>query len=247
MHSVDPNELIGTNKSVIYWLHRSGNDDRFSVSGATKSHPRRAGMPWPPQKLPSDDCPSGVFKMAMEPILDWAEHLDEIVVKFKKGVSHELPDRLSFDRYTIVSARCRELFERIDPDGGHIYLPASLATANKRSVDGEWFYMWCGRSFLSDSEKNTAGVMEDAITNGFHYEYHLATTDRCKFFEDMPMWTVVGTPGPEYMSQAIFAQVKDAGLTGFREYTKRWGWEYEHDNQRLTHLVTTQNVSHIWF
>ena len=215
--------------------------------GSTGRNPRKAGMPWPPPRLPCDDCPHGVTRLATDPIVDWAEHLDEIMVKFKKGVSHELPDRLSFQRNTVVSARCRELFERIDPEGGHVFVPASLLTVDKRPVDGEWFYMWCGRFFLVDDAEPTAGVLQDTMTDGLHYKTCFATPDRCEYFKDMPIWGTIGEPGPRYMSRAIFAQVKEAGLTGFREYTKRWGWEYEHDNQRLTHLVTTQNVSHVWF
>ena len=124
---------------------------------------------------------------------------------------------------------------------------ASLLTADKEPVDGEWFYMWCGRSFHSNKVDHTAGIMEDDMTQGFHYEYHLATRERCDFFKDTPMWTVAGNPGPDYMSQAIFDQVKEAGLTGFREYTMPYLFYYPDEDEDLRNLITPPNVSHIWF
>ena len=247
MINVDPKDMIGTDKSVIYFLERSDNKVFFTLRGLTERQPRLSGMPWPPPQLPSDDCPPGVARFAMEPILEWTEYLDEIVIKFKKGVPHQLPDRLSFQEFTVVSSRCRELFEQIDPDGGHVYVPASLLTADKEPVDGEWFYMWCGRSFHSNKVVHTAGILEDGMTQGFHHEYHLATRERCEFFKDMPMWTVAGNPGPDYMSQAIFAQVKEAGLTGFREYTMPYLFYYPDEDEDLRNLITPPNVSHIWF
>ena len=201
----------------------------------------------PPSRLPSDDCPAGVFRLDMEPILDWMEHLDEVVVKFKKGVSHVLPDRLSFGRYTIVSAQCRELFERTDPDGGHIYIPASLLTVEKKPVDGEWFYMWCGRSFFADKKEHTSGIIEDAMTHGIHYECYLAVRDRCEFFKDIPLWTIVGVPGPRYMSRSAFAQVKQSDLTGFWEYTMPQLSYWCDENARMDQMLTPPNVTHIWF
>ena len=245
--NVDPKDMIGTDKSVIYLLQRSDNDDYFSLRGLTGRYPRKAGMPWTRPSLPSEDCPPGVTRKAMEPILDWTEHLDEIVIKFKRGVPYELPDRLSFQSDTVVSARCRELLERIDPDGGHIYIPASLLTADKKPVGGEWFYMWCGRTFRADKVKQTAAILEDDMTHGFHYERHVATPERCKYFKDIPMWTVIGEPAPSYMSQATFALVKESGLTGFRESTMPSVLYYPDEDEDLSSLITPPNVSHIWF
>ena len=244
---VDPKDMIGTDRSVIYCLQHSDNDDYFALSGLTGRYPRKAGMPWTRPSLPSEDCPPGVTRKAMEPILDWTKHLDEIVIKFKKGVPHQLPDRLSFQSYTVVSARCRELCERIDPDGGHVYIPASLLKADKKPVGGEWFYMWCCRTFFADKVKQTAAILEDAMMHGFHYERHVATPERCEFFKEIPMWTVIGAPGPKYMSLATFAQVKESGITGFRELTMPDLRYDPKEDDDLPSAITPPNVSHIWF
>ena len=245
--NVDPKDMIGTDKSVIFNLQRSKNDDHFTLRGLTERSLRRAGMPWTTPRLACENCPPGVIRWETEPIMEWAEHLDEVVIKFRNGVSHELPDRLSFRNYTVVSARCREFFELVDPNAGHVYVPASLLTANKQPVGGEWFYMWCGRFFGADETEHTAGLMEDTMSHGYHYETCLATPDRCEFFKDIPVWASVGEPGPRYMSLAIFAQVKESGLTGFREYTMPDLRYYPDEDEDLPSLITPPNVSHIWF
>lgn len=158
----------------------------------------------------------------------------------------ELPDRLSFQSYTLVTARCREVFEKFDPDGGHVFLPASLETSEGDPIDGPWFYMWCGRIYGAHQVQNTSNITYDASGRGEHYVRNLATPDRCEFFKDMPAWTPTIGNGPSYLSERMFRALNDAGLTGFREYTTRHGFDLMSDDDTWADVITPQNVSHIW-
>ena len=66
---------------------------------------------------------------------------------FKKGVSQELPDRLTFQDFELVTERCRDVFEEIGPGAGHLHLPAQVETPDARPIGGPWYYMWCGRIY----------------------------------------------------------------------------------------------------
>ncbi len=242
---VDPSEMAATNRSVIYFLHASLNDDRYSPQLMGPS-PRNKGMPLGERTL-SDDCPEGVWRVSLPPISDWAAHLGEPVFKFRKDVPHELPDRVSVAHGTIISARCRDTFERIDPDGGHIYLPTKIHVEGGGLVEGEWYYMWCGRFFVIEKAESQVGELFADEDIDYQSERGFADPRRRAFFEDIPIWTFGSRPGPTFLTQSVFSEVKSASLTGFREYTARHGAGDFKRGVSRSRALTTENVSHIWF
>lgn len=238
-------EMVGTDRPMIFWLHRSENPHRFELSGKTDRFLELIKMPRQ-ERLPCEGCPPGVIRFAMKPIAEWAEYLDEVVVTFKKGVSQELPDRLTFQKYQLVSERCKDAFERIDPEGGHVFFPARVETPEGAPIGGPWFYMWCGRIYDAHTAENTSNILQDQRVRGTHYDGALATPDRCDFFRDMPVWTISEFPGPRFLSEPVFRALNEAGLTGFREYTTQNGFDLMSDGDSWADVVTPQNVSHIW-
>lgn len=233
-------------KSVIYWLHTSDNVHRFSLTGKTGRSKKLTEMPLP-ERVDCPECPRDVFKLAEPRIDDWKEFLDEVIVDFKPNVSREIPDRLSYQNFTIVSDRCRSFFETEDATAGHLFLPAQLLHTDLTEIPGQWYYMWCGRIYGAKEVQHTSNLEQDVSVKGIHYKRMLATPDRCAFFEKMPVWTIGGSSGPKYLSDDIFKKIKGEGLTGFREFTHRNGFDLMSDDDTWAKVATPQNVSHIWF
>ncbi|MEX3017783.1 imm11 family protein [Gymnodinialimonas hymeniacidonis] len=238
--------MFKSTERVIFWLRDSDNPDRFDIVVQEPRIKKTLGVQRL-DRLSCDGCPDGIIQFAREPVEHFAPYLDEVGLKFKKGVSREVPDRLSYKGHTIVSERCRKVIERIDPDGGHLYMPTRILSEDGEQLGRQYFYMWCGRIYASRERSNTSSITTDAIGNGYHYHTTLATPDRFEFFEHMPVWSgSTVARGPDFLSRSVFEQIKDAGLTGFREYTHRHGMDLKDDHDTWADVITPQNVAHIW-
>jgi hypothetical protein len=238
-------DQVDPKRPYILWLRPSENPHRFEIVKA-EGGMKKVKLGGLLQQQPCPECPKGVMRFVREPVDDYTPHLDALTIGFKPGVSREMPDRLSYRGHTLVSERCKDLFDKIDPTGGHLYLPAVVKDEEGNPLGCPYYYMWCGRIFASRKTKNTSGAVTDTLGQYVFYTT-LATRDRCEFFLNMPIWTS-GTVarGPDHLSRNVFEAIQEAGLTGFREFTHWNGMDWKDDHGSWADVVTPQNVAHIW-
>ncbi len=235
--------------AIVFRLEDSYNNFRYRV-----------------RKKPSDSrrFPTAMDRLAMEKTLLGLKGLPEgvreyglpdpsAIAKQVPDLSVEyydeaevLPDRFSYQSVTVISGRARRVFENVDPEGGHAFVPATVVNKNDCPVCGEWYYMLCGRSFFASEVPIDGDFRSDSTTQTWVEKTYFSTKERRLFFSQQPVWTTAGTVRPNFLSKPVFDEIKAEGLTGFREFTKDFGLAGA-DDPHIGQLPTSENVSHYWF
>ncbi len=236
-------------RPTIYKLHFAENDFLFEVSkiptagrrfpGAMDKHAMEKVL------LGLTNLPAGVREYGLPDPTAMARLLPELSVEFFDA-SATLPDRFSCQSATVVSGRAKGLFEKVDGEGGHEFVPAMILNEDKRPVDGDWYYMLCGRSFFASEEPIDREIVTDNYNWLEEQRSYFSTEERRDFFARQPVWTQAAAVEPEYLSSCMFETIRAEGLTGFREFTKRFGVAGA-DDPNIRQFPTTENVSHYWF
>ena len=241
-------EPIKTTRPVIYRLHRAHNNFRYRVREIrtdTRRFPNAMDKHAMEKTLLGlTGLPEGVREYGMPDPSEMTKLLPELSVEFYDDTA-VLPDRFSCQDTMVVSGRAKRAFERIDPEGGHEFVPVIVLDQNNRPVNDDWHYMLCGRSFFASDVPIEGKFRSDSTATGWFEERHFFTQERRLFFARQSIWTPAARVTPKFLSKSVFDEIKAEGLTGFREFTKDYGLAGA-DDPHIGQLPTTENVSHYW-
>ena len=142
-----------------------------------------------------------------------------LLIHLKWGFSGTLPDRINFRKDDLVSLRCKEAIEDIDPEGGHQFVPAEIRDAKGEIDIPRYFWFVAGRVYTGRLPKDFEPIPDKRSKVGYRFRRVLVAQDNAAFCDGIPIWSdASGKARMDHCSGDVIDALRSRGLTGFEQF-----------------------------